>query len=219
MLKGQLVIDGEWRAWDASIVAQLKSSSTEAMRRAVDGVKQDMRRAVQAAGLGRRLGFTIGSDVYPKGRASLEPAGVIYPRGKAADKVLRSYIDGATIRGRAGWLAIPIRENLPVLGRNVKPTPELVEQRLGVPLRWVKPRGRNFGLLVADGLTRGLKNKRVKKLNRRAKRGRQNSEFVGTLPMFLLVKQVQVRKRLEFAPLVQRWIEQLPRLVAAGTRT
>jgi hypothetical protein len=217
MLKGQLVVEGDWRGWDREILDALKSSNTDAMRRAVDGVKQEMRRAVQAAGLGRRLGFTIGSDVYPKGRVSLEPAGVLYPRGKAADTVLRSYIDGATIRSKRGWLAIPIRKNLPVLGRNVKPTPELVEQRLGAPLRWVAPRGRNFGLLVADNLTRGIKNQRVKRFNPRAKKARKNAQLVGTLPMFVLVKQVQVRKRLEFGPLVQRWIDQLPRLVA-GTR-
>lgn len=219
MLKGQLVIEGDWRGWDAAIVAELRAKNTEAMRRAVDGVKQDMRRAVQAAGLGRRLGFTIGSDVYPKGRASLEPAGVLYPRGQAADRVLRSYIEGATIRGKRGWLAIPVRANLPVLGRNVKPTPELVERRLGRPLRWIKPQGRNYGLLVADDVIRGRHSGRVRAARLGAKRKSMDSGYVRDLVMFVLVPQVSVRKRLEFGPLVLRWLDQLPRLVAAGTRT
>lgn len=218
-LKGQLVIESDWKGWGKEIVDDLAAANTAAMHRTVDGIKRDMRQAIQAAGLGRRLGFTIGSEVYPKAGKSLEPAGVLRSRGKSAENILRSYLEGTTIKGKRGWLAIPVRKNLPVLGRNTKPTPELVEQRLGRPLRWVKARGRSTGLLVADSVTRGKTGKRVSAYGRDRTRGQRRSGRPETLVMFILVRQVQVRKRLEFAPLVQRWIDQLPRLVAAGTRT
>lgn len=210
-------------SWADEITKDLAQRATDAMAAAVEGFKGDVRRAIQSAGLGRRLGFAIRSELYPQGRVSMSPAGVIRARGQSAEKVIESYSEGAVIRPRNGssWLAIPVRENLPYLGRGVKPTPDLVEKRLGRPLRWVAPkngRGR-FGLLVADAVTRGKTGKRVTGYGRDRSRKERRSGKAETLVMFVLVPQVTVRKRLDFGAIGDKWANQLPRLMASSRRS
>lgn len=215
-LRGKLLIEGQWRGWDRQLREQLAAGNTAALRQAAEGLKGDMRRTVRAAGLGSRLGFAITVETYPRGRNSLEPAAVLRARGSSAERVFEAYMRGVTIRSKRGWLAIPVVGNLPVLGRGVKPTPDLVERKLGRPLRWVKVPGKRLGLLVADDVLRGRRSGRVRAARLGTRRKSTQGGYVRDLVMFVLVPQVDVRKRLEFGPLVLSWLDRLPRLVVSG---
>lgn len=223
MIRVRLTVDANLAGWGKEIAKDLAERNTAGMRRAADLYKKDLRAAFQAAGLGRRLGNAIGVNVYPATGVSMSPAAVIYPRGQSAARIVRSYTEGARIRGRDGrrWLAIPVRENLPVLGRGVKPTPELVETRLfGFvgSLRFVVPRGSGgrYGLLVADTVTRGKTGKRVTAYGRNRALGQRRSGRPESLVMFILVREVSVRKRVDAGAIAERVLEQLPRLISSA---
>lgn len=226
MIRVKLTVEANLRGWSDEIKRDLAARNTDGMRRANDLFKRELRAAIQGAGLGRRLGFAVGSELYPKAGNSLSPAGVIRPRGKSAENILRSYTDGARIRGKgyatgSSWLAIPVRENLPVLGRSVKPTPDLVSKRLygkSDGLRWVQPpRGRGrYALLVADTVTRGKTGKRVTGFGRNRAIGQRRSGKGESLVMFILVPEVNVRRRVDVDAIARRVLDQLPRLIASA---
>lgn len=82
------------------------AASTDAMRQATQGLKDDLRQQIVTAGLGNRLSNTWRSEVYPQGRVSVTPAGYVYSRAPA---IADSYARGVTIRPLAGrrYLWIP----------------------------------------------------------------------------------------------------------------
>lgn len=228
MIGARITLEGDFRRWRTEVTRELAERSTKAMHAATDVWKAEVRKAIQAAGLGRRLSMALGSVVYPRSGSSLEPAGILFARGAAADRVLRAYTEGARIRGRgratgSQWLAIPIKQNLPVLGRAVKPTPDLVSQRLfgrSDALRFVIPRGAagRFGLLVADAVTRGKTGKRVTGYGRNRSIGQRRSGKAESLAMFILVREVNVRRRVDVEAVTNRVVDQLPRLFASAAK-
>jgi hypothetical protein len=133
-----------------------------------------------------------------------------------APNIVRAYEEGAVIRSRHGFfLAIPT----PAAGQfgdgRRKMTPGLWERMHGTRLRFVYRR-RGPSLLVAD--------------NRRARIGRRGGfarasasalrtgRGLVTVPMFLLVPQVTLRKRLDVAGAAEKWLALLPQLVVRNWR-
>jgi hypothetical protein len=169
-----------------------------AVRSAGSDLKAAWRGQITGAGLGARLARTIRSEEFPKGRPSLNAAAVVWSK---APVIVRAYDTGPLIRSRNGfWLAIP----LPAAGKSTRGgriTAGEWERRSGLRLRFVyRPTGPS--LLVAEGRL----NTSGRAIASRSKTGRG----LTTIPVFLLVPQVKLRKRLDLARDATRVVDGLP---------
>ena len=177
---------------------------TTATREAGNTVKSAWRAQITGAGLGQRLARTIRSEQFPKGRPSLSAAAVVWSR---APVIIGAHDSGPLIRSRNGfWLAIPT----PAAGKSTRGgriTPGEWERRSGLRLRFVYRRT-GPSLLVAEGRL----NARGRAVASRSRTGRG----VTTVPIFLLVPQVKLRKRLDLARDAARAQETIPGAIVAN---
>lgn len=177
---------------------------TAAMREAGTGLKTAWRGQITSAGLGRRLANSIRSQTFPKAGASLNAAALVWSK---APVIISAHDTGPLIRSKQDfWLAIP----LPAAGRGrrgVRMTPGEWERRRGLRLRFVYRRS-GPSLLVADGRlnTRGLG------VASRSKTGRGRA----TVPIFLLIPQVRLPKRLDLARDAARAHQAVPGLIVTN---
>jgi len=187
-------------------VAEIMRAEIEAGKKAVsagigaagEGLKLDWRGQVTGAGLGRRLGNAVRSATYPKGRNSLNAAAMVWTN---APKILSAFEQGATIRSkRGGFLAIPTPA-AGTLPRGARITPAQWQQRTGLSLRLVVRPGKSL-LLVAEARL----NKGGRAIASRSKTGRG----VATVPIFILVPQVRLAKRLDLLGAAERAISGVP---------
>jgi len=189
------------------MAAELKGAEeavTRAVRQAGEGLKRDWRAQVTSARLGQRLANSIRSQHYPKSGSSISAAALVYSR---APKLIDTFDRGVTIRARNGlWLAIPTPAAWRARGGK-KITPGQWESRTGRRLRFVYRRGVPL-LLVAD---RARITKRGLAAASRSKIGRG----AVTAPIFILVPQVHLRKRLDLDQATRHWESRLPELVVA----
>lgn len=195
----------------AMMAAEIKAGETavtSAMSSIAQDLKVDWRRQITGAGLGRRLGNSIRSQAYPRGGSSLSAAGLVWSK---APVVISAHDDGPLIRSKNGfWLAIP----LPAAGKGRggrRITPLEWERKTGLPLRFVYRPGKP-GLLVAD---KARINTGGSAVASRSKTGRSQV----TAPIFVLVPQVKLKKRLDLdrdaraaearipSAIVEKWVE------------
>ena len=170
----------------AEIVAGEKAVSA-ALREAGSSVKTAWRGQIAQAGLGQRLSRTIRSEAYPKGQPSLNAAALVWSN---APVIVGAHDRGPLIRSKSGlWLAIPTAA-AGKSARGGRITPGEWERRRGLSLRFIY-RARGPSLLVAEGRL----NSRGLGVASRAKSGRGRA----TMPIFLLVRQVKLAKRLDLA--------------------
>ena len=190
-------------AMRAEILAGEKAVTT-AMRVAGAGLKSDWRAQITRARLGQRLANTIRSKTYPAAGESLEAAALIWSN---APQIIGAHDTGPLIRSKDGfWLSIPT----PAAGKGTRGkalTPGEWERRRGLRLRFVYRRG-GPSLLVADGRL----NSRGLGVASRSKTGRGQS----TVPIFLLVPQVKLSKRLSLARDAERAQAAIPGLIVAN---
>ena len=176
---------------------------TATMRAAGGNLKSDWRAQITRARLGQRLANTIRSKTYPAKGESLEAAALVWSN---APQIIGAHDTGPLIRSKDGfWLAIPT----PAAGKSARGkalTPHEWERRRGLRLRLVYRR-RGPSLLVADGRlnTRGLG------VASRSKTGRGKA----TVPIFLLMPQVKLAKRLSLAWDAKRAQAAVPGLIVA----
>jgi hypothetical protein len=183
---------------------------TAGVREATEGLKTELRRQITSAGLGTRLANTWRGEVYPKGQPSIGAAGFVWLK---APGIVRLYAEGAVIRSKQGlFLAIPT----PAAGRfgdaRRKITPGAWERIHGMRLRFVYRRG-SPSLLVADNVRLTKRGRATANIGRR--QGAAFTRLTGrtTVPLFILVPEVTVRKRLDIDGAAQKWIAALPQLV------
>ena len=190
-------------AMRAEILAGEKAVTT-AMRVAGAGLKSDWRAQITRARLGQRLANTIRSKTYPAAGESLEAAALIWSN---APQIIGAHDTGPLIRSKDGfWLAIPT----PAAGKGTRGkalTPGEWERRRGLRLRFVYRR-RGPSLLVADGRL----NSRGLGVASRSKTGRGRS----TVPIFLLVPQVKLAKRLNLARDAEHAQAAIPGVIVAN---
>jgi hypothetical protein len=190
-------------AMRAEVLAGEKAVTT-AMRVAGSNLKSDWRAQITRARLGQRLANTIRSKTYPAAGESLEAAALIWSN---APQIIGAHDTGPLIRSKDGfWLAIPT----PAAGKGTRGkalTPGEWERRRGLRLRFVYRRG-GPSLLVADGRL----NSRGLGVASRSKTGRGQS----TVPIFLLVPQVKLAKRLSLARDAERAQAAIPGLIVAN---
>lgn len=176
---------------------------TAAMRKAGSDLKQDWRGQITQAGLGRRLANSIRFATYPRSGKSLDAAALVWSK---APEIIGAHDTGPLIRSKDGfWLAIP----LPAAGKGARGkalSPGEWERRRGLRLRFVYRR-RGPSLLLADGRL----NNRGLGVASRAKTGRGRA----SVPIFLLVPQVKLPKRLDLGRDTQKVQAAVPGLIVA----
>jgi hypothetical protein len=173
-------------------IAASERAVTAAVREAGAGMKLGWRGQIIGAGLGARLANTIRSEVFPKAGASLNAAAVVWSK---APVIIGAHDAGPLIRAKNGlWLAIPTPAAGKALGGR-RITPMAWERKTGFRLRFVhRPSGAS--LLVAPA-------------------GSQAASPV-LVPIFLLVPQVKLPKRLDLARDAERAHDAVPGLIVAN---
>jgi len=191
----------------AMMAAEVKAGEkavTAAMREAGTGLKTAWRAQITGAGLGARLGNTIRSEQFPKGKPSLNAAALVWSK---APVIVGAHDTGLLIRSKTGfWLAIPT----PAAGKSLRGgriTTGEWERRRGLRLRFVYRRT-GPSLLVAEGRL----NTKGQAVVSRSKTGRGKV----TAPIFLLVPQVKLPKRLDLARDAARAQDTVPGLIVAN---
>lgn len=186
----------------AEIAAGEKAVSA-AMREAGGSLKSAWRTQITGAGLGTRLSNSIRLATFPRTSNSLNAAALVWSK---APVIIGAHDTGPLIRSKDGfWLAIPT----PAAGKSTKGsriTPGEWERRTGLRLRFIYRR-RGPSLLVAEGRL----NTKGRAVASRSKTGRG----VATVPIFLLVPQVKLGKRLDLARDAERAVDGVPGLIVA----
>lgn len=201
-------ITGNLHKFMAQQQAAAEAAVTAGVAEITGRIKDELRGQVTGAGLGSKLAKSWQSQLYPKGKKSIDAAGWIFSK---APKLIRAFNEGALIKSRDGFfLAIPT-EAAPkrgVGGKRISPS-NFPEYSLG-RLRFVYRPGK-ISLLVVDGLRAGTgKRGGFRKASDTAlKSGRG----LTTVVMFLLVPQVKLKKRLDYKAVVNRWAPQLPQTI------
>ena len=203
-MKLKLDIDPDIAAMMAAEVAAGERAVTAAMREAGTGLKTAWRLQITGAGLGTRLANSIRSQNFPRSGESLDAAALVWSK---APVIVGAHDTGPLIRSKDGfWLAIPT----PAAGRGLRGgriTPGEWERRRGLRLRFVYRR-RGPSLLVAEGRL----NSRGLGVASRSKTGRGRT----TVPIFLLVPQVKLPKRLNLDRDAERALDSVPGLIVAN---
>lgn len=168
-----------------------KRAVTQGVHGRATVVKHALRADVLAAGLGRRLSKSWQQENYPRRRVfSINAASFVFSK---AEELISVFDADVTIRGvKRRFLAIPT-PSAPKSGKYDKRiTPEnFPEQRFG-PLRFVYVPG-GTSLLVVDNQRSGKKGGYALS---KSKRALKTGYGLHTVPMFWLVPQVRLRRRL-----------------------
>lgn len=196
------------------ILTSERRAGARSVTRSIGGVTQSIKGAwrgeITGAGLGTRLANTVRGLTYPQSGISMNAAGLVYTK---ASKIVGAFEKGAVIRARDGlWLAVPLPAAMKS-GRGGRITPDEWERRTGRALRFVYRPGR-AALLVDDGrVKRGARTMGRDGFSKAA-RGFKNR----TVPIFALVPQVTLRKRLNLYGTALRLAGGLPQRIVAGWR-
>jgi len=203
-MKLKLDIDPDIVAMMAAEIKSGERAVSAAMREAGTGLKSDWRGQITRAGLGRRLANSIRNQNFPRSGESLDAAALVWSK---APVIISAHDTGPLIRSRDGfWLAIPT----PAAGKSRKGgriTPLEWERRTGLRLRFVYRRT-GPSLLVAEGRL----NTKGQAVVSRSKTGRGKV----TAPIFLLVPQVKLPKRLNLDRDAERALDSVPGLIVAN---
>ena len=201
--KLKLDIDPDIVALMAAEVAAGERAVTAAMREAGASLKAAWRGQITGAGLGIRLANSIRFASFPKSGDSLNAAALVWSN---APVIIGAHDKGPLIRSKSGfWLAIPTAA-AGKSRRGGRTTPGDWERRTGLRLRFIFRR-RGPSLLVAEGRL----NSKGRAVGSRAKTGRG----LTTVPIFLLVPQVKLRKRLDLARDAVRAVDGVPGRIVA----
>ena len=199
----KLDIDPDLVAMMQAEIAAGEKAVTGAMREAGVGLKTAWRGQTTGAGLGRRLANSIRSATYPKAGDSLNATALVWSK---APVIIGAHNAGPLIRSRDGfWLAIPTEAAGKSL-RGGRIAPGEWERRTGLRLRFVYRRV-GPSLLVAEGRL----NTKGQAVMSRSKTGHGKV----TAPIFLLVPQVKLPKRLDLARDAERAVDGVPGLIVA----
>lgn len=207
-------IDGSIAEWTAAEIRAGANAVQRSIAQATVTLKGLLRNQVTSAQLGGRLASTILSQVYPKGRPSINAAGLVYTK---SPKLIDAFDTGPLIRAESGlWLAIP----LPSIGkgpRGRKLTPGEWEKRTGRQLRFIYRRGRT-ALLVDEG-KKAPGNVFVRRRTKGGYKLMAPTTFKNRMvPIFTLVPQVKLKKRLNIAEAAVQATSNLPAMIVANWR-
>ncbi|MBX6386203.1 MAG: hypothetical protein IRZ07_25065 [Microbispora sp.] len=223
---------GDLRQALAAEVRAGERAATGAVREGTEALKRELRGQVLAAfgGKGRGIANAWRSQVFPRSGVSLRAAGLVWTK---VPNVIDAFERGALIRPKGGrrFLAIPTGFNAARGWRGrgdkgLRVTPaQMVASGQGflrpfrsgrgfvwcLPLRQGEPTGRRRRTrLIAGGLTE------VGTANRKGREAWARGLLEqGMVPMFLLLPQVQLAKRLDVKGAAERAGARVPRSFVA----
>lgn len=211
-MRAKVSIEAEGLA--AEIEKELARDVTASVREGTETLKGLLRGATEQAFKGNRLPKAWRGKVYPQGQNSVDAAGVVSVRGKAAE-IIETALKATVIRARGGrWLAIPteaagkfgLKRGANGMGATVNKrgareriTPGGFERRTGMKLRFVYEGGKKGGrraFLIADQAMLGPG--RVARPYRTKGRGSRLYGPAGqSFVVFVLVPQITTQKRMD----------------------
>ncbi|KQP02658.1 DUF6441 family protein [Methylobacterium sp. Leaf93] len=199
---------------------QIAKSVTTAMKQVTEGLKQDLRDDVTSSGLGQRLANTWRGQTFPKAGESVDAAAYVSTN---APKLIDAFDRGVTIvaSGRK-YLAIPTPEAgvRQISKRRTKGStdntlsPASWERETGVKLRFIPTR--TGGVLVADAFYRRQARRYQGRKSFRPIRETGPDKGRQFVVIFVLVKQVKLRKRFDIDATAKRWADRIPSAIAAN---
>lgn len=222
---------------------RMESGASRAVRKATYGLRDDWRAQIASAGLGNKLPRTVRAELYPKGKTSINAAGIVWTK---APHIISAFDQGVLIRGgmqtkfrnrgrgpvgagergadrfgvaktdRPGlFLAIPTK-NVPMRSRGRRHNPTTWPTNLP-PLRLVVLKNGTL-LLVADNLRRSYSKKTGKFRGYKAasKRAIAKGEDLDNITMFVLVRQARIPKRLDVQKIYKKWADAFPGLLSGN---
>ncbi len=188
------LMQGEIAAGEKAVTAAVKDAGI--------GLRNNWRGQIVRAGLGQRVARTIRAETYPKGRDSLNAAAMVWSR---APVILEAHNTGPLIRSADGfWLAIPTEAAGKSL-RGGRITPGEWERRTGLRLRFIYRRT-GPSLLIAEA--------RLSKKGRAVRSRSKTGRGLTSVPIFLLVPQVRLSKRLDLERPAEAALAALPAAIA-----
>jgi len=172
-----------------------------AVSQATNGLKKELRQQVVSAGLGKRLSNTWRSAVNPKGKNSINASGAVW---STAREIIDSNTKGSTIRGKNGqWIVIPLEAAGKVKrGKNMLKDWQAKHGRL----RFIYGKNGKNSYLVAENM-RARKGKRggfTRASDKAISKG-----TVATVPVFLVIPQAKMKKRLDPQSAFNKWSNNL----------
>jgi hypothetical protein len=225
-------IVGDLRQVLAAEVRAGERAAMSAVRAETEQVKAELRKQVTSSfgGNARGVANAWRSQVFPTSGESLRPAGLVFTK---LPNVIDAFERGVTIRPKGGrkFLAIPTGFNRQGGRRGAKPrvTPtQMVASKQGflrpfksgrgfvwcLPVRQGERTGRRRAPLIAGGIAAVATSRR-----KGAAAWQQSLLAQGFVPMFLLLPQVTLAKRLDVKGAAERGLRRLPgRFVAAWER-
>lgn len=221
-MKIDITLDANIAGMMESEILAAEKAVTGGVREVGDWVKTSWRGQVTGAGLGRRLANTIRGLNFPPRGESLGAAALVYARPNAkhdqasAADVIDAFDRGVLIQAKnVRYLAIPLPAAGAVGGTGGRSdarwgkrlTPRRWEQRTGMTLRFVARPGKH-PLLVADEARFGVGGAARQKRGRRRKDGMLTGAM--TIPIFVLIPQVRLKKRLDLGPVARAAEGRLP---------
>lgn len=208
-MKVDIKIDGDLEKLMAAEFREGQRAVTAAMRATGQALKENWRSQIAAAGLGLRLANSVRSAVFPKGQPSMNAAVLVYSK---APKVVAAHESGALIRSHNGiWLAIPTTAaGHGQSGRKI--TPGEWQFKTGIVLRFIYT-GRGSAFLVADNARTRRGSGRVVKDRRR-----NASRATSMIPIFILVRQTRLPKRLNLMAAAETVSAQAAGVIIANWR-
>lgn len=208
-MRFDLQITGSMAAITAAELRAGERAVTQSMAAVGLSVQSGWRDQIMQSGLGSRLSSSIRYQVYPKGQNSLNAAALIYSK---APKIIHAH-EGTVVKSQNGyWLAIP----LPAAGRGsrgARITPGQWEARTGRRLAFIYKNGRS-ALLVDVGNVVKFNYMTKAGFHKRRGPGRKNVSN----PIFALVSQVRLPRRLNVASVATAAAARLPGLIVANWR-
>jgi|GEM_PF-84968 len=183
---------------------------TKGITEATVGLKNDLRRHTELAGLGRRLPKTWRSKIFPTGqKKSTGAAGFVFSK---APKLLTVFSQNNVIKARRKkFLALPT-ENVPletVRGGAKRPIPALrwnssgAESSFG-PLHLVSRRGKT-PVLIANLISNVAGTRARFGTEKQRARGRRRVSVI----MYVLVKTVRLPRKINIDNLAEKWADQI----------
>ena len=203
---------------EPGIFARVFLATGEAMERAAQAAikaageqaKADGKANILSAGLGTRFANALRLNVYPKKGASLRAAALIYHKIPYAGV----FEEGATIRGKPRlWLPLP---STPRKYGRYRLTPERYAREIG-PLQYVKRPGK-APLLFAK-VKSAKSGKPGKPSLSRLKAGARGQGETTSVPVFVGIDSVSIRKRLDISGIVRKARDRLADFYAENLRS
>lgn len=199
-LQFELAVTGDLERVTESRKVQYLTAVKESVQEEAKDVQQKLRDDVTGAGLGQKVANAWRLEVYPARSLSYTPSALLFSR---AAHIIEAHSRGEPIRAKSGSLAVPIpgtpaaEVRVPRGGGRV----ELMRRRFGELTLIVNRRG--LAMLVANNVRQTVSGRY--RANTGRSQGRVFSRLTGgaSLPLFWIVREVRMQKRLNWEGIAQ----------------